>query len=148
MEQIGQVVKVNEGTALVLVRRHQVCGKCGGCGIAISGAGENQLEALNQVGAVVGDRVKVVSDTAHVLRASFVAYILPMLALLAGVYAGQVLDQTFALFARLDILLGILFFCASYFLVRAYDKKIAAGQIKASIVAIVPDDELPEDEKC
>ncbi|MBS3982847.1 MAG: hypothetical protein KGZ41_03520, partial [Dethiobacter sp.] len=62
--------------------------------------------------------------------------------------AGQVLDQTFALFARLDILLGILFFCASYFLVRAYDKKIAAGQIKASIVAIVPDDELPEDEKC
>ncbi|MBS3897712.1 MAG: SoxR reducing system RseC family protein [Dethiobacter sp.] len=148
MEQIGQVVKVNEGRAVVLVSRHQVCGKCGGCGVAISGAGENQLEVLNQVGAEVGDRVKVVSDSAHVLRASFVAYILPMLALLAGVYAGQVLDQTYTIFARLDILLGILFFFASYFFVRAYDKKMAAGQIKASIVAIVPPDEPPVDEKC
>ncbi|MBT9142237.1 MAG: hypothetical protein DDT29_00631 [Dehalococcoidia bacterium] len=148
MEQIGQVVKVNEVTAWVMVRRHQVCGKCGGCGVAISGSGENKLEALNQVGAVVGDRVKVVSDTAHVLRASFVAYILPMFALLVGVYAGQVLDQTFMLFARMDILLGILFFSASYFLVRAYDKKMAASQIRASIVAVVTDDEPPVDEKC
>ncbi len=148
MEQIGQVVKVSEGRAVVLVSRHQVCGKCGGCGVAISGAGENQLEVLNQVGAEVGDRVKVVSDSAHVLRASFVAYILPILALLVGIYIGQVLERTFMLFARLDILFGVILFCASYFLVRAYDKKMAASQPKAAIVAVVPNDTLPEDEKC
>lgn len=147
MEQIGQVVKITEGKAVVLVRRNQACGTCTGCGLAAPGAGENYLEAINTVNAAVGDRVKVVPDTAHVLKASFVAYILPMLALLAGVYVGQTLDQALDLGVRLAIVLGLLFFLASFLGVRAYDRKVAAGQTMASIVAVVTD-EQPVDEQC
>lgn len=147
MEQIGQVIDIKDDKAIVMVRRHDVCGKCGGCGAAISGSGENYIEAVNLANAAVGHTVKVVSDTAHVLKASFVVYIVPILALLIGIYVGQLLDGAFGIFARFDILFGILFLIGSYVLVRGYDRKVADGQTMASVIAIVEDDG-PVDEKC
>ncbi|MCR3922336.1 MAG: SoxR reducing system RseC family protein [Firmicutes bacterium] len=149
MEQVGLVVEVNEDKAIVAIQRHDVCAKCGGCGVAVSGAGEVQLEALNKVNAVVGQTVKVASDTAHVLKASFMVYIVPMLALLAGLYLGQQLDGSFGDIARMDIILGIVFLLVSYLLVRSYDRKVASRQIAAAVIEILPEPfSGPEDEKC
>lgn len=148
MEQVGLVVEVKDDKAIVAIRRHEVCAKCGGCGVAVSGKGEIHLEALNQANAAVGQTVRVVSDTAHVLKASFMVYMVPLLALLIGLYAGQQLGPA-AGFPRLDIILGAVFLLASYLLIRKYDRKVASRQAIAAVVEILPGPyDGPGDEKC
>ena len=149
MEQVGSVVDIKEDIAVVAVRRHATCGKCGGCGVAISGGGDNYIEAQNVVNAVVGQTVKVATDTSNVLKASFVVYIVPMLFLLVGIWLGQVIDGEFGVFARFDIIMGIIFFVGSFLVVRGYDKKMAAGDKAASVIEIVEEpDAGPKDEQC
>ncbi|MBS4031205.1 MAG: SoxR reducing system RseC family protein [Clostridiales bacterium] len=149
MEQVGQVIEVNGDFARVIVRRHDTCSKCGGCGVAIAGPGDNYVDAQNVVNAVVGQTVKVTSDTSHVLKSSFVVYMMPILALLAGIYAGQELSSALGLFVRLDIVLGLVLFFASYLFVRGYDKKIAGGNSKVTVTAIVEEEDvLPKDARC
>lgn len=149
MEQVGQVVDIKDDIAVVMVRRHDVCGKCGGCGVAISGPGNNYIEAQNVVNAAIGQTVKVATDTAYVLKASFMVYIVPMLALILGIWLGQMLEGTDGVFARFDIILGFFFLVGSYFIVRRYDRKVAAGQANASVIEIVEEPFVgPKDEKC
>lgn len=149
MEQKGMVVEVIDGKAIVAIRRHDVCGKCGGCGAVISGAGENHIETNNFVNAVVGNTVRIGMDTSHVLKASFVVYIVPIMALLLGIWLGQQLTGVVGTFARFDIVLGLVFLLASYFIVRGYDRKMTDGKARATILEIVDEpDAVPSDEKC
>ncbi|EEG77707.1 SoxR reducing system RseC family protein [Dethiobacter alkaliphilus] len=149
MEQVGTVVDVKDDIAIVAVRRHETCSKCGGCGVAVSGRGDNYIEAQNVVNAVVGQTVKVATDTSNVLKASFVVYIVPMLFLLLGIWLGQVIDGEFGVMARFDIVLGIIFLVGSYLVVRGYDKKMAAGEKPASVIEIIEEpDAGPKDEQC
>ncbi len=148
MEQVGLVVEVKDDKAIVAVQRHDVCSKCGACGVAISGSGETQLDALNIVNAAVGQTVRVVGDTAYVLKVSFIVYLLPIIALLLGIYVGQQLEGYFAAL-RMDIILGVAFLLVSYLMVRAYDRRAARQPVKATIVEIIPETySKPEDEKC
>lgn len=150
MEQNGRVVDIKGDIAVVMVRRHDVCGKCGGCGAALAGSGENYVEAKNPLNAAVGHKVKISIDTAHVLKAAFVVYIVPVFALLLGIWAGQRLDDLYGIPVRLDIILGVLLLASSYLIVRGYDKKVGAGKVSASVVKIIDgsDDDAPADEKC
>jgi sigma-E factor negative regulatory protein RseC len=153
MEQIGQVVGIDGDIAMVMVRRHDVCGKCGGCGAAISGGGENYIEAQNIVNAEVGHTVKVTSDTGQVLKASFVVYIVPILALLVGILLGTEIGAVLGLLAREELVglfFGVIFLLASYFLVRGYDRRMSAARMKISVVEIIEESagEPPLDEKC
>lgn len=143
MEQIGQVVEIIGEKAKVLVKRHDVCSNCGGCGISLSGKGENYLEALNTVNAAVGQTVRVASDTGQVLKASFVVYIVPVLSLLAGIALGQQFGGEPA-----GLILGLVFLLLSYLAVRAYDRKVARGRVQSEVVAVLEEPAVPADEKC
>jgi len=143
MEQTGQIVEVIGDKAKVLVRRHDVCSKCGGCGISLSGKGENYLEALNTVNAAVGQTVRVATDTGQVLKASFVVYVVPILALLAGLGLGQLLADE-----PTGLIVGIVFLLLSYLVVRAYDRKVARGRVQSAVVAVLEEPAVPVDEKC
>ena len=152
MEQIGQVVGIDGDIAMIMVRRHDVCDKCGGCGAAISGRGENYIEAQNIVNAQVGHTVKVTSDTGQVLKASFVVYIVPILALLAGILLGQEFGAVLGLLAREELVglfFGVAFMLASYFLVKGYDRRMSTARMKISVVEIIEEPaEMPKDQKC
>ncbi len=153
MEQVGQVVGIEGDIATVVVRRHDVCGKCGGCGAMISGGGENYIKAQNKVNAQVGQTVKVIGDTGQVLKASFVVYIVPILALLVGLWLGQQAGAVLGLLAREELVglfFGIIFLLASYFLVKGYDRRMSVARMKLSVVEIVEQEGeiVPNDEKC
>lgn len=152
MEQFGEVVSVDGDAAKVRVRRHDVCSKCGGCGIAISGPGDNFIDARNVVNAVVGQTVKVTSDTGQVLRASFVVYILPIVALLIGILLGQHIGRVLGLFAReqlVGLFVGIVFLLLSYMVVRGYDRRMTIEHMKAAVIEIVEEPiDMLKDEKC
>jgi sigma-E factor negative regulatory protein RseC len=50
---------------------------------------EVEVRAINTAGATVGDRVVISFQTASYLKASFLLYVFPVLAMIAGAVLGQ-----------------------------------------------------------
>lgn len=91
MEQIVKVCHVMEdGTAQVVKMRESACSgdchKCAGCGAAREML---VLNAKNPIGAKPGDKVVLRSDSAPVLQAAAILYILPLILFLAGYLLGE-----------------------------------------------------------
>ena len=88
MEQLVRVKKTfDDGTALVIHVRESACSgdchKCSGCGAAKEAM---LFTADNPLGARTGDLVKVVSQSAPVLKGAAVLYVLPLVLFFLGYY--------------------------------------------------------------
>ena len=119
MEQIVRVVKTHsDGTAQVLHTRQSACSgdchKCSGCGAAQQ---RLLLTANNPIHAKVGDRVILYSESASVLKAAAILYLLPLGIFLAFYIAGQILWQN-------GISLGIAGFVLAIGVSVLYDRKV------------------------
>jgi sigma-E factor negative regulatory protein RseC len=119
MEQLVRVRQTyDNGTAQVILVRESACSgdchKCSGCGAA-----KETLLVLadNPIGAVAGELVRLRSETAPVMKAAVVLYILPLVLFFAGYFAGDALWQRGAL-------TGCLSFVAAIGLAVLYDRKI------------------------
>ena len=93
MEQIVRVKECySDGTALVLHIRESACSgdchKCSGCGAAKE---TMLLKAENPIGADTGDLVVLRSETAPVMKAVGVFYVLPMVLFFLGYWLGDAL---------------------------------------------------------
>ena len=98
IEEEGLVVALSGVRAEVETRRASGCGGCtadGACSTSLLdrllGRRPVRLLALNRAGAEVGDRVVVGVDESALLRAALAAYLVPILALLAGAMLGRFL---------------------------------------------------------
>ena len=118
-----QLVRIKEtyanGSALVICVRESACSgdchKCSGCGAAKETI---LLMAENPIGASAGDLVMIRSETAPVLKAAMVLYLLPLVLFFAG----------YALAAALALsgaLLGTMAFALSIVLIVLYDRRMA-----------------------
>ena len=112
-------VQGDDGTALVFRIRESACSgdchKCSGCGAAKETV---TFTAKNPIGARRGELVKVESETAPVLKAAAVLYVVPLVLFFSGYYLGFRLGGFGALVGGLGFALGIL-------LVLVYDRKVA-----------------------
>lgn len=120
MEIVGTVISTENNEATVAVRRVSACGEnCANCkaGCETSTA-VSTVE--NTVGAVAGDLVKIESDSAGVLRAAVILYIVPVLvAIISAVIAfSSNMRDIFA------VALCVASFFASFFVIKAFEKKI------------------------
>ncbi len=114
MEQRVQVAKLyDNGTAEVFIRRESACSgdchKCSGCGAAKEIV---TARARNAIGAGVGDRVVVSSNDRQLLLAMLVVYILPLILLLLGYFAGLWLGIAPGLSALGGFALGVVLMLA------------------------------------
>ena len=122
MEQIVRVRETHsDGTALVVHVRPSACsGDCHRC----SGCGAQQetmvLTALNPVGAKPGDLVILESETAPVLKAAAVLYLVPLLLFFLGYGLGAMVGHSMAG--------GGLGFASGIILVIFYDRRIAGRE--------------------
>jgi sigma-E factor negative regulatory protein RseC len=119
IEETGVVVAVAGDSAEVETRRQGACGSCsanGACGTSLLarylGRKPLLLRARNLAGAAPGDLVVVGVPEDGLMRASLVAYLVPLLGLIAGGIAGPVLypaggDGTAALTAFAGLALGL-----------------------------------------
>ena len=78
-----------------------------------------EVEAINDIGASVGDRVLISFDTGKLMGISFFLYVFPILLLIAG----AVLGQKFSVIWQLDESLasavgGFAFFGVAFLIVR------------------------------
>ena len=120
MEQIVRVKeRLPDGTAQVIVIRESACSgdchKCSGCGAAKETL---LITARNPIGADRGDLVTVSSESAPVLKAATVLYVVPLVLFFLGYALGASLGVAGGLCACLGFVLGIV-------LVVAYDRRFA-----------------------
>lgn len=83
MDKIGTVIKVENTMAVVKVMRASACGEncamCKGC------TQTNQtVKANNEIGAAIGDKVRLELSDQKVLLAAFFVYIMPLVMFIIG----------------------------------------------------------------
>ena len=118
MREAGIVIEECGNLCKVSVKRKSACGEnCASCKAACS-AGEHICEAKNPVGAKVGDRVSLETDSNKVLKSAFLVYILPILAFLTVfmTVSSRLSEAVSAAFA-------ILAMAVVFVLMRVYDKR-------------------------
>lgn len=120
MTQIATVEKIlRGGRAEISVPRKSACGhdceECAGCGV--SGAAV-RAEALNPVGAEVGQKVVVESSNRRLYRVMLLVYALPVVLFLLGYFCSYAAPEG----VRYGI--AIAAFCAGIAAAILYDRKV------------------------
>ena len=90
MVEEGTITKVVGSKALVLVGRSSMCDGCHSRSVCknLGGGKTMEAEANNSAGGKVGDRVLLKIDTSLFLRMTFLVYMIPVFALIAGAVIG------------------------------------------------------------
>jgi len=107
MIKFGQVVAYNEKTGMATINyiRPEACAKCGACG-GLSQTGSIDLKADCEV----GNWVKVVLPDGRFMTATALAYVIPLIGFLAGLFLGSTLSGGNELWALGGSMIG-LFIC-------------------------------------
>ncbi len=129
MQHIGKVVALTGNMATVRFVRSKACAHCGAC---ISfGETEAQTELPNVLNANVGDFVRIELENKGFIFASAIAYGVPLIAMLLGIWLGSFISQL------ISALLGIGFALGTYFIFRALEPKFAGmRQLKPHMISI------------
>jgi sigma-E factor negative regulatory protein RseC len=95
IEEIGIVLENfdNKEIAKILVEKSSACGNCSAKSFCQPFGEKNEVvvKAFNNIGAKKGDKVRVVIKSSIFLKASFFLYFIPIVAMLAGAFAGELL---------------------------------------------------------
>lgn len=148
MEQIGLVTELRGDKALVNLQRREACASCGQCGF-LSGANKKEIivEALNPHQAAVGQCVMLESNDMQALLVSFVLYLAPALALVAGIAIVYLLGPVLNLKSGLELLaagLGILLMLVVYLFARAWDRRIKDDPAYKPVITDILKETTPE----
>jgi len=121
----GLVIEVINDVAKIKVGRHSDCSNCCAC----PGSDSVIISAINKVGAKPGQRVAFEMKEVNVLRAAFVVFIVPLVAifigvLLGGFIGGYIGDKTYTF----QIVGGIITFLLSLIFIKLFDKATTVNQ--------------------
>jgi sigma-E factor negative regulatory protein RseC len=124
----GVVIKLNGGNALVTTTKTSACKGCAAkssCN-AMGGGKEMRVEAINSIGAKVGQNVVISFETTPLLKATFMLYMFPIIVLLTGAFTGQKLGLVFNVNPSLcSAFVGFFFFGIAILWVRIQGNKMA-----------------------
>lgn len=119
LEEEGVVKEVAGDKALVVTERRGECDHCiarRACYVLDEGS-EVLAQALNPVGASVGDRVKITMKEGALLKSSFFLYFIPALGLIVGSALGYYLGKFYGWNLDLSAMLSGLFLLGLSFLI-------------------------------
>ena len=124
MKEYAKVVGIEEGEAVLEVRRHASCDDCGGC-LETGDRRELKVRARNPIGAKPGQMVKVEIADKKMMGAVFMVYLVPLLGFFIGYFVGSSLSTSLA-WGDAELVgagVGIIFLMASFLLAREYGKR-------------------------
>ncbi len=123
-EQEGIVIELNNPIAKVKVGRHSDCENCGSC----PGNKAMVLEVNNKLGAKKGDKVLFELREDSLLKAAFIVYVLPLIAIFMGVQIGLFISYFMHGHAQaLEIAGGTAAFILSVIYIIRYEKSSRAN---------------------
>lgn len=137
MNQHGYIVEIVDSvTAKLKLKRHSACASCGKCATT-SEEKDIIVEVDNTIGAKVGDRVEVNMETVNVLKAAFIAYTIPLVALLLGTVGTFYFLKMISITNNIEIisgLVGLIFTFISFLILKKNDKKFRESKEYIPIV--------------
>lgn len=141
MQTTATVIRTMEDRAIVAVERQAACDGChknkdgGTCSIcSLTGAGRKfEATAINTIGAAVGDRVTVSTDSGRVLGYSVLVFLTPLVVGI-GFYFFAGLFTNDDLWRCIALIIGFIF---SFFGVWLYSRVVSKRRCDVEIVAIV-----------
>ena len=135
MLRTGKVVAANGGEMEVCFERPEACAHCGAC------AGQKEKTLVKLPGDVpVGRWIEVDMPEGQVLKASVLAYVLPLIMLLGGLALGSLLFSQEALWA----VTGILCMGLSWLILRLIEKRMKQKAVwQPTIVNVYGEGEEP-----
>jgi sigma-E factor negative regulatory protein RseC len=140
LEEAGVIVRVEGELAIVKTKRSSMCDGChsGGFCKALGGGSDMEVAARNEVGANVGDEVKVTVASKTFLKASFLVYMVPVAALILGALVGTKVGPTLSPGASSDlfpVVFGIVFLVLSFVLMKLWSKGSKGGEQYCPVVS-------------
>ncbi|MFN3740279.1 MAG: SoxR reducing system RseC family protein [Thermodesulfovibrionales bacterium] len=126
MEETGLVIKIEGNKAFVAVEKKSVCEGCPASSLCKPGDEGSIIEAINEAGAKIGDRVSVSLKAFSYLKGSIIVYGIPTICLIAGAIIGkELLKNLIALDPDLLSAIGGLgAFGISFLIVKLLSKKM------------------------
>lgn len=124
-EQEGIVIACDANMAKIKAARHSDCENCGSC------PGNNAIiiDALNPLDAKPGQHVLFEIEEASMLKAAFIVYMLPLIAIFLGAFAGGWLASKLdAEVLYFQIAGGVIAFVLSVIYIRVYDRRAKRGE--------------------
>lgn len=88
-ESEGVVIEISGNIAKIKTNRHGDCKNCGAC----PGDQAMVVDALNPLGAKAGQRVTFEIKQTNMLKAAFIVYILPLIAVFLGATVGTMIAE-------------------------------------------------------
>jgi len=142
IEEYGTIVELKgPQIAVVLCARNSACDHCPSSGACQIGDDSQTMlvEAYNQIGAKVSDRVKVVTSTKHFLQSSFILYIVPIIGLLIGALIGQAIGEMTEVDldpSLLSAILGVAFLAGTFLCIKVGTRALKREVFMPRIVEI------------
>ena len=124
MRETGVVQAVEDGEVSVRLKRHAACLGCRAC--SLSSSGDMVVKAIASDKVKVGDNVTIEIDSASIIKAIVLVYLLPAIAFLVGVFAGLKIAPPLGFYKHkeiISILIGLVLLGASLFMARSYSVK-------------------------
>ena len=127
MTEEGMVKRTMGTKAWVVTTRSEMCEACasqGACKV-LGGGKEMEVEAINTAQAKPGDQVLLTLEDQSLIKLSFLVYMFPILALIAGAALGQKVGPLLSINQELASFgLGAIAFGLAFVIVRKKDKTL------------------------
>lgn len=129
MNQQGYIIEiVDDKTAKLKMQRHSACASCGKCQTLSSESKEILVEVDNSIGAKPGDHVEVNMENMNVLKATALAYLVPLIFLLVGTIVSyfmldMIISSQGIIVELISGIIGIMLMLLSYVILKRNDSK-------------------------
>jgi sigma-E factor negative regulatory protein RseC len=138
----GIVTKIGSTTtAWVKTTKTDACKACAARSSchSMGGSNEMEVEAINHAGAQVGQKVVLSFDTSPLLKATFLLYVFPIIAMIVGAFVGQKLALNFNVDASfLSAIFGFLFFGITMLFVRSKGNRLGQrDEYRPKIIRVI-----------
>ncbi|MBN2223484.1 MAG: SoxR reducing system RseC family protein [Deltaproteobacteria bacterium] len=122
--EIGKVIEIKDGGAVVLVSRSAACAGCASKNAchAFGSKSEARIIVDNPIGAVIDDTVEIGVREGGLVAASFIVYILPVAALFVGAGLGTWIAGMIGIpVGGISAFMGLLFLGVGFVAIRLMD---------------------------
>lgn len=145
MRQQGIVTSVlDNSNAMVLVKRHSSCENCNACKMGNGEEKTIEIEAINRISASAGQTVTVDMEHQNVLKAAFIIYVIPLVALLVGVILTSRLINTFNVAGNVEMisaLVGFIFMAVAFLVIKKKDSKFRTQEEYIPVIVEIAETE-------
>jgi len=124
----GIVIRTDAREAWVKTVKSGACEGCSARGAchSLSEGGDMEVNAINEAGAKVGDRIVLSFETSSLLKATFLLYVFPILLLIIGAAIGQETAPYFNVNSSgFSAVIGFSFFFAAVLVIKVKANKMA-----------------------